>query len=151
MSEPPSVDDVSSDPTPLPPSPMDMAMREQEEKARRSQELREQEVFIQRSTGKFLCRNCDWEYDEKNGDMGVIGGVVPAGTAFVSLPSNWRCPTCRASKDEFAELTEEIPGFEVNQGYGLGANSWTAGQKNLAVFGGLFAFFVLFLSGYAMS
>jgi hypothetical protein len=49
------------------------------------------------------------------------------------------------------EVVEEIPGFEVNQGYGFGTNSWTAGQKNLAIFGGLAVFFLLFLGGYALS
>jgi hypothetical protein len=81
----------------------------------------------------------------------MIGGMIKPGTTFESLPSNWRCPVCRASKDSFNEVVEEIPGFEVNQGYGFGTNSWTAGQKNLAIFGGLGLFFLLFLSGYALS
>jgi len=76
---------------------------------------------------------------------------VPAGTAFADLPSDWRCPTCRGNKGGFAAEVEEIPGFAVNQGYGIGANAWTSGQKNLAVFGGLAAFFVLFLGGYGLS
>ena len=77
--------------------------------------------------------------------------MVAPGTKFEDLVSNWRCPVCRASKDSFLEVVEEIPGFEVNQGYGFGANAWTSGQKNLAIFGGLALFFLLFLSGYAMS
>jgi hypothetical protein len=81
----------------------------------------------------------------------MIGGMIKPGTPFAELPSNWRCPVCRASKDAFEEVVEEIPGFEVNQGYGFGTNSWTSEQKNLAIFGGLAAFFLLFLSGYAMS
>lgn len=121
------------------------------EKQRRSQELREQEVFMQKSTGIFECSNCGWEYDETKGDVQLIGGTVQPGTKFEDLASNWRCPVCRASKDSFNEVVEEIPGFEVNQGYGFGTNSWTAGQKNLAIFGGLGLFFLLFLSGYAMS
>ena len=130
---------------------MDEATREMMEKQRRAQELREQEVFMKLSTGKFLCTNCDWEYDEEKGDSMMIGGMIKPGTKFEETPSDWRCPVCRASKDAFNEVVEEIPGFEVNQGYGFGTNSWTAGQKNLAVFGGLGAFFLLFLSGYAMS
>lgn len=121
------------------------------EKARRADELRAQEVFMKKSTGKHKCTNCDWEYDEDKGDSMMIGGTIKPGTAFAELPSNWRCPVCRASKDSFQEVVEEIPGFEVNQGYGFGTNSWTSGQKNLAVFGGLGAFFLLFLSGYAMN
>jgi rubredoxin len=140
--------------------PMEEAMEEVEmdensrvamEKAERADELRAQEVFMKKSTGIHKCTNCDWQYDETKGDSMMIGGMVKPGTEFVALPADWRCPVCRASKDAFQEIVEEIPGFEVNQGYGLGANSWTSGQKNLAVFGGLGAFFVLFLSGYAMS
>merc|ERR1740138_202004 len=130
---------------------MDDATREMMEKSRRAQELREQEVFMKLSTGKHKCTNCDWEYDETKGDSMMIGGMIKPGTNFEDTPSDWRCPVCRASKDAFLEVVEEIPGFEVNQGYGFGTNSWTAGQKNLAVFGGLGAFFILFLSGYAMS
>merc|ERR1712050_27777 len=118
---------------------------------KKAQELREQEVFMKRSLGKFQCMNCDWEYEESKGDSMMIGGQIKPDTPFDDLPSNWRCPVCRASKDNFNELTEEIPGFEVNQGYGFGTNAWTAGQKNTAIFGGLALFFVLFLSGYAMT
>ena len=130
---------------------MDEETRQQILKARRSDELRAQEVFMKKSTGKHQCTNCDWEYDEALGDSKMIGGTIAPGTAFADLPSNWRCPVCRASKDSFVEVVEEIPGFEVNQGYGFGTNSWTSGQKNLAVFGGLGLFFLLFLSGYAMN
>merc|ERR1712124_70770 len=89
------------------------------------------------STGKHLCGNCDWVYDVTKGDSMMIGGMIKPDTKFDQLPADWRCPVCRASKDAFNEIVEEIPGFEVNQGYGFGTNSWTSGQKNLAVFGGL--------------
>jgi rubredoxin len=121
------------------------------EKQRKVDELKSQEVFIQRSTGKYGCSTCDWEYDEAKGDSFTIGGQIQPGTAFDDLPSNWRCPSCRASKDNFLEITEEIPGFEVNQGYGLGGNSMTSGQKNSIIFGGLGVFFILFLGGYGLS
>jgi len=130
---------------------VDDATREMLEKQRRSQELREQEVFMKLSTGKHQCSNCDWEYDVTKGDSMMIGGMIKPGTEFDNMPSDWRCPVCRASKDAFNEIVEEIPGFEVNQGYGFGTNSWSSGKKNLAIFGGLAAFFLLFLSGYAMS
>jgi rubredoxin len=130
---------------------VDEATREQMEKAQRAQLLREQEVFMKKSTGIHRCTNCDWKYDETKGDSMMIGGMIKPGTRFEDLPADWRCPVCRASKDAFTDIVEEIPGFEVNQGYGFGANSWTAGQKNLAIFGGLGLFFLLFLSGYAMS
>ena len=130
---------------------MDEGTRLQIEKQKKAQLLREQEVFMKKSTGVHKCTNCDWAYDETKGDSMMIGGMIKPGTKFEELPSDWRCPVCRASKDAFNEVVEEIPGFEVNQGYGFGTNSWTAGQKNLAIFGGLAVFFLLFLSGYAMS
>jgi len=130
---------------------MDAASRLAIEKQKKADLLRSQEVFMKRSTGKHKCTVCDWEFDEAKGDSYMIGGMVQPGTKFDNLPSNYRCPTCRASKDNFVEITEEIPGFEVNQGYGFGTNSMTAGQKNLLIFGGLGLFFILFLAGYAMS
>jgi len=143
---------VASSPTePEQASPMDAATLEMEEKMRRADELRAQEVFIKRSTGKHNCGVCDFTYDEAKGDMGTIGGTVGPGTAFSDLPSNWRCPTCRASKDQFNEVVEEIPGFEVNQGYGFGGNSMTSGQKNGLIFGGLGFFFLVFIGGYGLS
>jgi rubredoxin len=130
---------------------MDAATKLQLEKQRRADELRAQEVFMKKSTGIHKCTNCDWEYDETKGDSMMIGGQIKPGTVFQDLPSNWRCPVCRASKDSFKEVVEEIPGFEVNQGYGFGGNSLTSGQKSGLIFGGLGFFFLLFLSGYAMS
>jgi rubredoxin len=130
---------------------LDDETRRQLEKIRRSDELRAQEVFMTKATGRHRCTNCDWVYDEAKGDVVMIGGTIPAGTPFAELPDNWRCPVCRASKDSFSEVVEEIPGFAVNQGYGFGTNSWTSSQKNLAIFGGLAFFFLLFLSGYALS
>jgi len=141
----------SSDVDPMEEAIIDEETRKQMEKQRRADELRAQEVFMKKSTGKHQCTNCDWEYDETKGDAMMIGGMIKPDTPFAELPSNWRCPVCRASKDSFVEIVEEIPGFEVNQGYGLGTNSWTAEQKNLAIFGGLAAFFLLFLSGYALN
>lgn len=146
-----STSNSSSDPMQEEMEELDEETLKAMEKARRADELRAQEVFMKKSTGKHKCTNCDWEYDEDKGDSMMIGGTIKPGTAFAELPSNWRCPVCRASKDSFQEVVEEIPGFEVNQGYGFGTNSWTSGQKNLAVFGGLGAFFLLFLSGYAMN
>jgi rubredoxin len=136
---------------PMSESLVDIETMKQLEKARRAQELRDQEVFMKKSTGKHQCSNCDWIFDITKGDSMMIGGQIKPNTPFVDTPSNWRCPVCRASKDSFVEIVEEIPGFEVNQGYGFGTNAWTAGQKNLAIFGGLGAFFILFLSGYALS
>lgn len=155
MSEPEKAPMQAVSPTaeddPMEEEEMDAETKLMMEKQRRADELRAQEVFMTKSTGLHKCSNCDWEYDEEKGDKMMIGGMVVPGTKFEELPSNWRCPVCRASKDSFIEVVEEIPGFEVNQGYGFGTNAWTAGQKNLAIFGGLGVFFALFLSGYAMS
>ena len=90
---------------------------------------------VQSRAGRFIPH---WWYDQ-------------AGTSFDDLPTNWRCPTCRASKDNFNEVVETIPGFEVNQGYGFGTNSMTSGQKNGLIWGSIGAFFVLFLGGYGLS
>mmetsp|Transcript_25784 Transcript_25784/g.29478 ORF Transcript_25784/g.29478 Transcript_25784/m.29478 type:complete len:188 (-) Transcript_25784:108-671(-) len=151
MSNDPSKESPPTQLDPMESASMDSETSTAMEKARRAEELRAQEVFMQRSTGKSLCLNCDWVYDETKGDSMMIGGMVKPGTAFGELPSNWRCPVCRASKDSFEDEVIEIPGFEVNQGYGFGTNSWTAGQKNGLIFGGLGLFFILFLSGYALN
>ena len=131
--------------------PVDAATKLQIEKQKRADELRAQEVFMKRSTGLHKCNNCDFEYDPEKGDSFLIGGMIKPGTQFADLPSNWRCPTCRASKDNFVEVVETIPGFEVNQGYGFGTNAMTSGQKNSLIWGGLAAFFLLFIGGYALS
>jgi rubredoxin len=130
---------------------LDPAQKLALEKQRRADELRAQEVFMKRSTGIHKCSNCDWEYDPAKGDSFLIGGMIKPGTPYAELPSNWRCPTCRASKDSFVEVVEEIPGFEVNQGYGFGTNSMTTGQKNTLIWGSLAFFFALFIGGYALS
>jgi rubredoxin len=130
---------------------MDAATKLALEKQRKADELRAQEVFMKRSTGLHKCSNCDWEYNPEKGDSFLIGGMIKPGTEFVDLPSNWRCPTCRASKDSFFEVVETIPGFEVNQGYGFGTNSMTSGQKNTLIWGSIAGFFLLFLGGYALS
>ena len=50
----------------------------------------------------------------------------------------------------FGPLFVTIAGFTDNRKYGLGGNSLTADQKGLLIFGGLFAFFGLFLAGYLL-
>lgn len=132
-------------------APLDAATLLQIEKQKKADALRAQEVFMKRSTGVFKCSSCDWEYSSEKGDSFLIGGMIQPGTAYDDLPSNWRCPTCRASKDAFNEVVETIPGFEVNQGYGFGTNSMTSGQKNSLIWGSLGGFFLLMISGYALS
>lgn len=130
---------------------VDAATRLAIEKQRKADLLRSQEVFMKRSTGIHECTNCGWEYSPEKGDSFLIGGMIKPGVAFDDLPSNWRCPTCRSSKDGFKEVVEIIPGFEVNQGYGFGTNSMTTGQKNALIWGGIGGFFLLFIGGYALS
>ena len=64
------------------------------------------------------------------------------------LPQGWNCPVCGAEAKTFQVLETEVAGFAVNQGYGLGTNSMTAGQKSLLIYGSLAFFFALFLLGY---
>jgi rubredoxin len=140
-----------SDPMAAAVAEVDEGTRKMMEKQKRADELRSQEVFMKKSTGKHKCTNCDWEFDILKGDSMMIGGQIKPGTTFEELPSNWRCPVCRASKDSFNEVVIEIPGFEVNQGYGFGTNAWSADTKNGVIFGGLAIFFCLFIGGYGMS
>ncbi|CAE8584172.1 unnamed protein product [Polarella glacialis] len=105
----------------------------------------EAEVFLQRETGRYECGSCQYAYDPLWG----VGDVSP-GTKFKDLPTNWRCPKCRVSKDEFAPITEEIAGFAENQEFGLGFNTMTQGQKGFVIWGGLFVLFLGLMSGYAI-
>ena len=47
------------------------------------------------------CRICWYLYDPKQGDD---VGQIPAGTPFMALPDNWRCPQCDAEKELFLPL-----------------------------------------------
>ncbi len=48
---------------------------------------------------KYVCGVCGYVYDPKVGDP---ENNVPPGTAFESLPDNWVCPVCGATKDQFS-------------------------------------------------
>merc|ERR1719247_828990 len=86
--------------------------------AARVAELKAQEKFIKRSKGIYQCTVCNYQYVEEKGSQ-EIGGEFPPGTLFATLPSNYRCPTCRASKDSFEELTDEIAVAHTNCHHGL--------------------------------
>mmetsp|Transcript_17424 Transcript_17424/g.31413 ORF Transcript_17424/g.31413 Transcript_17424/m.31413 type:complete len:199 (+) Transcript_17424:58-654(+) len=103
----------------------------------------EAEVFARRKTGRWECSNCGWYYNPNDG----FGAIAP-GTTFQDLPASFRCPQCMVSKDKFEEEFEEIAGFAENQGYGLGFNTMTSGQKNLVIWGGLGLAFAAFLGVY---
>ena len=51
---------------------------------------------------KFVCELCGYVYDVKNGDPD--NGIEPE-TEFCELPSDWVCPLCGASKEDFEEMT----------------------------------------------
>lgn len=50
---------------------------------------------------KWKCNVCGYVYDPEAGDPD--SGVAP-GTPFESLPDNWVCPICGASKDMFEKV-----------------------------------------------
>ncbi len=52
---------------------------------------------------KYKCTVCGYIYDPGKGDP---DHGVPAGTSFQDLSSDWICPVCGASKDEFEEIKE---------------------------------------------
>mmetsp|Transcript_30679 Transcript_30679/g.62378 ORF Transcript_30679/g.62378 Transcript_30679/m.62378 type:complete len:115 (-) Transcript_30679:210-554(-) len=113
-------------------------MPEMTEKDKEIARLRAAEKFIVKQTGAHECRVCGFIYNE--GEQG---------TGFKELPSSWRCPQCLSQKGMYTPVTTTIAGFEENQEYGFG-NGLTGDDKNLLIFGGLGAFFVLFLSGYLL-
>jgi rubredoxin len=49
---------------------------------------------------KYVCSVCGYVYDEAAGDPD--NGIAP-GTKWESLPEDWVCPMCGASKSEFSE------------------------------------------------
>ncbi|HCM27239.1 MAG: Rubredoxin [Treponema sp. GWB1_62_6] len=48
---------------------------------------------------KYICDVCGYIYDPSVGDP---DGGVKAGTSFESLPDDWVCPMCGASKSDFS-------------------------------------------------
>ena len=52
----------------------------------------------------YVCELCDYTYEPAKGDPD--NGVDP-GTAFESLPDDWKCPVCGADKDEFQAVPDK--------------------------------------------
>ena len=98
-------------------------------------------------SGEHECQSCMYTYVPKIGDDFY---PISAGTQFKDLPGDWRCPTCGAEKSKFKNMGKEVAGFEQNQGYGLGANSMSGGDKSVLIYGALAIFFTLFLGGYLL-
>jgi len=49
----------------------------------------------------YVCNLCGYVYDPAVGDPDA--GIAP-GTSFTDLPSDWTCPLCGASKEDFSEV-----------------------------------------------
>lgn len=52
-------------------------------------------------TTQWLCKVCNWVYDEAIGDPD--SGLAP-GTAFADIPDDWYCPECGVTKADFEPL-----------------------------------------------
>ncbi|GAB4340842.1 MAG: rubredoxin [Leptolyngbyaceae cyanobacterium] len=107
------------------------------------------ETIDPQSLDRYECQACGYIYEPTKGDDKQ---QVPPGTAFESLPQNWRCPVCGARTSRFSNIgVKGSPsGFKENLGYGLGVNNLTPGQKNILIFGGLILAFLFFLSLYGL-
>lgn len=142
--------DVSKEDTPTSeqpdlPSPTSSSSSPPQDSDESFDKRRLEEKFAVLNTGIYECRSCGYKYDEAVGDSSY---PIPPGFQFEKLPEDWRCPTCGAAKSFFVSKSVEIAGFAQNQQFGLGGNSLTSGQKALLIYGTLFFFFLLFLSGY---
>lgn len=52
----------------------------------------------------YTCELCGYYYDPEYGDE---ENHIHAGTAFEKLSSDWKCPECGSSKNEFYKLDYE--------------------------------------------
>eukprot|EP00741_Cyanophora_paradoxa_P016361 tig00020912_g15797.t1 len=109
---------------------------------------REREQFIRIPTDNYECRSCAYTYEVDKGD--VFRRIEP-GTAWDDIAADYKCPVCSAPKSAFVRKYQEIAGFAENQGYGLGGNSLSSGQKQALIYGGLLFFILFFLFGYAIN
>ncbi|MGE4353076.1 MAG: rubredoxin [Oscillospiraceae bacterium] len=55
---------------------------------------------------KYVCTICGYIYDEA---AGIPSAGIAPGTRWESLPDNWACPLCGASKADFKEQTVSSP------------------------------------------
>ena len=124
--------------------------REMTEKEKEIARLRAAEKFMKKDTGDALCTACGYKFQMAEG-VRDRAFPVQRNTPFDLLPESWACPNCKAPKAFFEPIQIEIAGFEDNQAFGIGTNTWTEEQKSTAIFGGLGAFFLLFMGGYALN
>jgi len=124
--------------------------REMTEKEKEIARLRAAEKFMKKDTGNARCTVCSYTY---KWEQGVSSGPsrIPAKTPWQLVPDSFVCPNCKSPKPFFDAEQIEIAGFADNQNYGIGTNTWTEAQKSTAIFGGLAAFFALFVGGYALN
>ena len=120
--------------------------REMTEREKEIARLKAAEVFMTKETGNAKCSTCGYKFNWEKGAPGL-----PPKTPFELVPDSWACPNCKSPKAFFEPETIEIAGFADNQNYGLGTNQWTEAQKSNAIFGGLGAFFLLFIAGYGLN
>lgn len=98
---------------------------------------------------RYECRACGYIYEPTDGDSRAN---IPAGTLFPDIAENWRCPVCRASKNQFINIGPKgaPSGFEENLGYGFGVNAMTPARKRVLIFGGLILAFLFLMSFYGV-
>ena len=53
---------------------------------------------------KYVCELCGYVYEPELGDP---ENEIETGTDFEDLPSDWICPLCGATKDDFEVLSSE--------------------------------------------
>ncbi len=56
---------------------------------------------IQNAMKRYICLVCGFIYDE---DTGSAESGIQSGTAWKDLSTNWTCPECGASREEFEML-----------------------------------------------
>ncbi len=52
-------------------------------------------------TTQWICKVCNWVYDEAAGDP---EHGLASGTAFADIPDDWYCPECGVTKADFEPL-----------------------------------------------
>ncbi|NUM35430.1 MAG: rubredoxin [Candidatus Brocadiae bacterium] len=50
---------------------------------------------------RYICANCGYIYDPEKGDAEQ---GIPPGVDFEDLHSEWKCPVCYVSKEQFDPL-----------------------------------------------
>ena len=62
---------------------------------------------------KDICTLCNYIFEE---EQGLPEAGIEPGTKFESLPEDWKCPTCAASKEFFQTCScISLPTFEARK------------------------------------